>query len=264
MGLTALYELGTHNPLAARIGKDGESEMALAVPLLSALQSDWLLIADRYYGVAKFVSRLLALPSKPNFLVRARANLSRKFIHSFRDGSCLIEIRDAKKGSRVQVREIYARVRRRSGRWVSVRLWTNLVDPHTYPAAELVRLYAMRWEHESAYKEIKLNLRRTPLLLSHTLTSAAQEVSCLLLAQTIVARLRLTAAGKECPPSPDQFHPDTSPLPLLLDDYIGVQRPLAFRTPAAPLSPHPRSPRATTLPPAASTLMPAGLASTRQ
>ena len=200
LGMTALYELGTHNPLAARIGKDGESEMALAVPLLSALQSDWLLIADRYYGVAKFVSRLLALPTKPSFLVRARANLTRKFIHSFRDGSCLIEIRDATKGSRVQVREIYARVRRRSGRWVSVRLWTNLLDPRTHPAAELVRLYAMRWEHESAYKEIKLNLRRTPLLLSHTLTSAAQEVCCLLLAQAIVARLRLSAAGKEFSP----------------------------------------------------------------
>jgi hypothetical protein len=200
LGMTALYELGTHNPLAARIGKDGESEMALAVPLLSALQSDWLLIADRYYGVAKLVSRLLALPSKPSFLVRARDNLTRKFIHSFRDGSCLIEIRDATKGTRVQVREIYARVRRRSGRWVSVRLWTNLLNPHTHPAAELVRLYAMRWEHESAYKEIKLNLRRTPLLLSHTLTSAAQEVCCLVLAQAIVARVRLTAAGHEHPP----------------------------------------------------------------
>lgn len=89
-----------------------------------------MLIADRYYGVAKFVSRLLALPSKPSFLVRARDNLTRKFIHSFRDGSCLIEIRDATKGTRVQVREIYARVRRRSGRWVSVRLWTNLLNPH--------------------------------------------------------------------------------------------------------------------------------------
>ena len=58
----------------------------------------------------------------------------------------------------------------------------------------------MRWEHESAYKEIKLNLRRSPLLLSHTLTSAAQEVCCLVLAQAIVARVRQTAAGKEHPP----------------------------------------------------------------
>lgn len=200
LGMTALYELGTHNPLAARIGKDRESEMALAVPLLDTLQADWLLIADRYYGVAKFVSRLLALPSKPWFLVRARDNLKRKVIERFRDGSSLIEIRDAATGTRILLREIYARVRCRSGRWVSVRLWTNLLNPQTHPAGELVRLYGRRWEHETAYKQIKLNLRRTPLLLSHTLTTAAQEICCLVLAQTIVARIRLRAAGKEHPP----------------------------------------------------------------
>lgn len=200
LGMTALYELGTHNPLAAKIGKDGESEMALAGPLLSALPPDGLLLADRYYGVAKFVSRLLALPSKPSFLIRARDNLTCKFIDRLRDGSCLIEIRDATTGVRVLLREIYARVRCRSGRWVSVRLWTNLLNPQTHPALELVRLYGMRWEHESAYKQIKLCLRRTPLLLSHTLTTAAQEICCLVLAQAIVARVRLTAAGQEHPP----------------------------------------------------------------
>jgi hypothetical protein len=200
VGMTALYELGTHNPLAANIGKDKESEMVLAIPLLSALQSDWLLLADRYYGAAKFVSRLLALPSKPSFLVRARDNLTSKIITRFRDGSCLIEIRDVSTGKFVQLREIRARVRCRSGQWVKVRLWTNLLNPDTHPAVDLVRLYGMRWEQETAYQQIKLHLRRTPLLLSHTLTTAVQEVGCLVLAQTIIARMRVTAAGKEQPP----------------------------------------------------------------
>jgi len=200
LGMTALYELGTHNPLAAKIGKDRESEMALAVPLLGTLQADWLLIADRYYGVAKFVSRLLSLPSKPWFLVRARDNLKRKIIDRLRDGSCLIEVRDAATGTRVFLREIYARVRCRSGRWVSVRLWTNLLNPKTHPAGELVLLYGRRWEHETAYKQIKLTLRRTPLLLSHTLTTAAQEICCLVIAQAIVARIRLRAAGTKHSP----------------------------------------------------------------
>jgi hypothetical protein len=200
VGMTALYELGTHNPLAARIGKDKESEMVLAIPLLSVLQPDWLLLADRYYGVAKFISRLLELPSKPHFLVRARNNLKCKPITRCRDGSCLIEIRDKTTGKFVQLREIRARVRCRSGQWVEVRLWTNLLNPETHPAEELVRLYGMRWEQESAYKQIKLHLRRSPLLLSHTLTTAVQEVGCLILAQSIIARMRVTAAGKEHPP----------------------------------------------------------------
>jgi hypothetical protein len=200
VGMNALYELGTHNPLAARIGKDKESEMVLAIPLLSVLQSDWLLLADRYYGVAKFVSRLLALPNKPSFLVRARDNLKSKLISCFRDGSCLIEIRDASTGKFVQLREIRARVHCRSGQWVKVRLWTNLLNPDTHPAEDLVRLYGIRWEHESAYKQIKLHLRRTHLLLSHTLTTAVQEVGCLVLAQAIIARMRVNAASIEHPP----------------------------------------------------------------
>jgi hypothetical protein len=200
VGMTALYELGTHNPLAANIGKDKESEMVLALPLLSALQSDWLLLADRYYGVAKFIARLLALPNNPSFLIRVRDNLKSKLITRFRDGSCLIEIRDASTRKFVQLREIRARVRCRSGKWVNVRLWTNLLNPDTHPAVDLVRLYGMRWEQETAYKQIKLHLRRTPLLLSHTLPTAVQEVCCLVLAQAIIARMRVAAAGQELPP----------------------------------------------------------------
>lgn len=195
LGMTALYELGTHNPLAANVGKDGESEMALAIPLLSKLQPDWLLVADRYYGVAKFVSRLLALPSRPSFLLRARDNLKSHCIEILPDGSRLIDIRDVSTNRLVQLREIYARVRTRSGRWVNVRLWTDLLDHNAYPAEELVCLYGSRWEHETAYKQLKVQLRRTPLLLSHTLTTAVQEICCLLLAQAIIARMRVTAAG---------------------------------------------------------------------
>ncbi len=199
LGMTALYELGTHNPLAAKIGMDGESEMALALPLIPAIQSDWLLIADRYYGVAKFLASLRALPTKPKFVIRARDNLKCVQRQRLQDGSVLIEIRDATTKKRILLREIRARVRCRSGRWMSVRLWTNLLDQKAFPAKELLNLYGMRWEHEIAYKQIKIHLRRTPLLLSHTVVSAAQEICCLLLAQTTVARMRMKAAGKDYP-----------------------------------------------------------------
>ncbi len=40
ISLSALYELGTHNPLAAQIGIEGESEMALSSQLSSHLKND--------------------------------------------------------------------------------------------------------------------------------------------------------------------------------------------------------------------------------
>ena len=197
--MTAIYELGMHNPLAARIGLKGESEMALATGLLHSIKAGWLLIADRYYGFGKFVFLLLALESKPSFILRVRKNIKSKPIERLSDGSCLIGIRNPATGECVILREIRARVCRRFGRWISVRLWTNLLDPKHHPAKELVRLYALRWEQELAYKELKIHLRRSPLLLSHTVVTAAQEIACLLIAQAIIARVRMTAAQSDVP-----------------------------------------------------------------
>jgi len=198
ISMAAIYELGTHNPLAASIGITGESEMELAINLLPLMREKWLLIADRYYGVAKFIFALQGLKVEIPCLIRVRKNLKSKLIQRFRDGSCLVEVRDST-GQRIILREIHARVCRRSGRWISVRFWTTLLDPGLYPAKELVELYGMRWEQECAYKELKINLRRESLLLSHTLITAGQEVACLILAQAIVARVRISVADDHAP-----------------------------------------------------------------
>ena len=50
-----LLEVGLHNPLAAAIGRHGESEWALAQRLLAQLPKRALLLGDRLYGVAAFV-----------------------------------------------------------------------------------------------------------------------------------------------------------------------------------------------------------------
>jgi hypothetical protein len=199
LSMVAIYELGTHNPLAARIGMNGESEMNLAIPMLTRLRQDWLLIADRLYGVAKFIATLQMLPNSPPFLLRARCNLKSKVLQKLPDGSCLVEVYNRATGKRLYFREIHARIRRRSGGWSSIRLWTSLLDPALYPAAELVELYGMRWEQECAFKELKIHLRRSSFLLSHTLVTAAQEVACLVLAQAIIARARITVAADNKP-----------------------------------------------------------------
>lgn len=189
-----LYELGIHNPIAASLGVDGESELALAADLWPLLQKNWLLIGDRYYGVGKVAGILGRLDNKPAWLLRVRKNLKAHIVEVLRDGSALITVIDPETGEKLLLREIRARVRRRSGQWVKIRLWTNLLDAKTYPALELIRLYAMRWEQEIAFKELKIDLKRDALLLSHTLCTAAQEVAALLIAQAVIVRARLSAA----------------------------------------------------------------------
>jgi len=191
--VVVLMELGLHNPLAATIGRDGESEMALARRLFDRLQTGWLVLMDRLYGVGVVVVELWRLHTERGveFLVRVRGNLKAVVRECLRDGSVIVEVRVKKQ--RLRLRQITGRVRRRNGGWVTVRLWTSLLDAAKYPALELLGLYAQRWELEIGYKELKIDLRGGELLNSHTVETAAQEVAALLLAQAVLVRVRHTA-----------------------------------------------------------------------
>jgi hypothetical protein len=196
-----LLEVGVHNPLAAAIGHGGQSEWQLSVQLLAQLGKGCLLLADRLYGCASFAA--LALDRchtvGSQLLIRARSNIQVTVLHRFRDGSRLVEVpvrhpKTRKVLRTIRLREIWARVHRNGWRSEPVRLWTSLLDPKLAPASELVALYARRWELELYFRQLKLQLRRTELLQSHTVTTAAQEIALFILATALVARERVRAA----------------------------------------------------------------------
>lgn len=66
-------------------------------------------------------------------------------------------------------------------------MWTSLTDPRQAPALDLARLYAQRWEQEIFSRELKQHLRRTDLLQSHTLETAAQKLAAIVLASALLA-----------------------------------------------------------------------------
>lgn len=197
IGCAALVELGTHSPLAVRIGEHEESEGALAGSVVEELTEKDLLIADRYYGSGKWTARLLGLPNQPLFLIRVQKRLKATTIERFKDGSRLVAVKDPESTMPILLREISGRVRRPGKRWVKVRFWTNLFDPILYPAQELIALYAMRWEQEIAFREIKEHLHHEPILQSHTLKTAVQEICALFMAQAIICGAR-SAVGERC------------------------------------------------------------------
>jgi len=199
-----LVELGTHAPLAAVIGLAQESEWALAHRLLAQLPAGCLLLGDRLYGVASFVNQLLVVGQTvgSQWLVRVRQNLKSSVRQVLADGSAVVAVAvtDPRHPNRRQgfvlVREIIGRVRRPGGPWVTVRLWTSLLDASACPAAELLSLYARRWDIEVFTKELKVELRGgLTVLQSHTLVSAAQEILALVLAMALLSQLRLAAAA---------------------------------------------------------------------
>jgi hypothetical protein len=195
--MVMLVELGMHNPLAAAIGKDGESEMALAKTLIRSLPKRCLLLGDRLYGVGAFVS-LLAQEFKTNgghYLVRVKKNLKAKVLQSHADGSATVEVK-LSTGDTLMLREVRGRVRRAGGQWVEVRFWTSLLEAAKHPANILLELYARRWEQEMIYKEMKIDMRQSEVVRSHTVETAAQEIATLVLAHAILAEQRMNIAAK--------------------------------------------------------------------
>jgi hypothetical protein len=198
-----LLEVGLHNPLAAAIGRAGESEWALAQRLLAQLPARALLLGDRLYGVAAFVAPARAACARvgSHFLVRAGRATKPRVIRRLPDGSRLIQIalRARQRPNPIlewlEVREIRVRVGRRGHQAHEVRLWTSLLDPRTAPARELAQVYTQRWEHELYFREIKRQLRKTDVLQSHTVETGAQEIAALVLASAVLAAERQRAAG---------------------------------------------------------------------
>jgi hypothetical protein len=202
-----LLELGLHNPLAAAIGRGGQSEWTLALALLARLPAQALLLADRLHGCAAFVAAAGAACDKvgSHFLIRARTNVRVQPLKRFKDGSRLVRLPVRQKGKPrvithwLELREIRVRVQRPGHRAQELRLWTSLRDPKNAPAAELIELYAQRWEHELYYRELKRQLRKSDLLQSHTLETGAQEIAAVVLASALLARERARAAAGATP-----------------------------------------------------------------
>jgi hypothetical protein len=202
-----LLEVGLHNPLAAAIGRDSESEWALAQRLLAQLPRRTLLLGDRLYGVAAFLVHAQAACARvgSHFLLRASRSTKPRVIKRLADGTRLVHLalRARNNPTRIlqwlEVREIRVRVGRTGYRTRELRLWTSLLEPMTAPALELARLYAHRWEHELYFREVKRHLRKTDVLQSHTVETAAQEIAAIILVSAMLAAERLRAAGGQVP-----------------------------------------------------------------
>src|SRR5512133_49484 len=194
VSVVTLIELGLHNPIAASIGPKNESEAVLTQRLWNKLPEKSLLLTDRYHGVAKRLIQMRRAQPEAHreALTRVKDKLKAPVLEVYPDGSALVEISSGK--DKMLVREIRGHVRRGNGKRSRVRLWTTLLDWRQYPAHELLELYGRRWEQEGFYRELKVDMRSTTLLQSHTEQTAAQEIAALILAYAMLVEERIQAA----------------------------------------------------------------------
>jgi hypothetical protein len=201
-----LIELGVHNPLAVVVAPASSGEVTLAKRIWARVPDRSLLIIDRGFGTPAGLHEALASweGRGVEWLARVRKDIKTVVLERFSDGSALVEAPvygTDESGKRVKtgmlrMREIRFEVTGRDGKRSEVRLWTSLLDAREYPALEMAQNYAKRWEHEVAYRELKLDVRSAELLSSHTLETAVQEVMAVVLAMAVVTRMRI-AAGEQ-------------------------------------------------------------------
>jgi hypothetical protein len=151
-------------------------ELDQARVLARSLRAGMLLLADRNYAAAHLVATLAS--TNADLLIRCKNGRRLPVIGRHRDGSWLSVIGTL----RVRVIDAQIAVTTTEGTHTSgYRLITTLLDPHRYPADELIKLYHRRWEIETAYLELKSSILGGRVLRARTCDGIDQEIHALLI-----------------------------------------------------------------------------------
>jgi hypothetical protein len=174
--LSALLTCGTRSVIDAVFDPITTGELDQARVLARSLRAGMLLLADRNYAAANLVEMLAA--TKADLLIRCKSGRRLPALTRYRDGSRLSTIGT----TRVRVIDAQIAIATTAGtRTGHYRLITTLLDPHRYPAGELIRLYHQRWEIETAYLELKSSILGGRVLRARTPDGTDQEVHALLI-----------------------------------------------------------------------------------
>jgi hypothetical protein len=207
--IVALMALRSHLIASWQFANYTTGETTLAHDVWREMPHDSLLIADRNFLIANDLCAIERGGGNRNWLTRAKSRTKLRRIKKLGSNDDLVEIvlsSDTRRRSSGIPPVWTARAIRyhRKG-FPPSTLLTSLVDPTTYPAAELVALYHERWELEIGYDEIKTHLlAREEAIRSRTPGGVRQELWGIGLAYNLV-RVEMERAADEAGVSPNRI-----------------------------------------------------------
>jgi len=153
--LCCLFDLISRAPLRFVYGKACTSEHKLIAKLIDRLKKGDLLLLDTgFYYCATFIK---ILHRHAHFIIPAKKTMRPQVLAILGKGDYLCQITDSHNKNTLIVRVVFVHrngFRRR-------RLVTSLLDPTLFPASELARIYHMRWDIETFYRDFKHTLGAT-------------------------------------------------------------------------------------------------------
>ena len=197
--LSALLTCGTRSVIDAVFDPVGVGELDQARTLTRSLHPGTLLLADRNYAAADLLATIAATGA--HLLIRGKANRRLPMIRRLSDGSWLSRIGTLA----IRVVEAQISITTTTGTHTGdYRLLTTLLDPHAYPAADLIRLYHERWEIETAYLELKSSILGGRVLRARTPDGVDQEIHALLVVYQVLRTAMADATDSRPGLDPDR------------------------------------------------------------
>ena len=197
--LVALLACGTRTVIDAVFGPTTSGETTYTARLLPSLHTGMILLGDRNFAAAGLLGDIAATGA--HVLVRLKNARKTPVLARYRDGSYLSTL------GPLPVRVIDAQISitttigRHTGQY---RLATTLLDPHQYPAAELIGLYHQRWEIETAYLELKSSILGGRVLRARTPAGVEQEIYALLVTYHLLRTAMADATSTRPDVDPDR------------------------------------------------------------
>ena len=153
--LCCLFDLVSRAPLRFVYGRASTSEHKLIPKLIGYLKKGDLLLLDTGFYYCVNLRKIMARFA--HFIIPSREDLRPRILNKLAESDYLCEIKDYSDKTTVTVRIVFVHrngFRRR-------RLVTSLLDHIEFPASELAKLYHMRWDIETFYRDFKVTLRVT-------------------------------------------------------------------------------------------------------
>jgi hypothetical protein len=204
--------LRRHLLAALTLGAYHDGELTLAESLWPQIPDSSLLILDRGFANYGLFHRLADVAHERYWLTRQRGGprpLGQRIVRRLGRNDCLIDLVPSRHTLRahpdlpptLRIRAI--RYQRRGFR--AQTLLTSLLDPATFPAAEIVALYHERWELELGFDEVKTHtLEREEALRSKTPARVEQELWGLAIGYNLV-RLEMARVAERADIAPTRI-----------------------------------------------------------
>jgi hypothetical protein len=207
--VVALMVLRSHLLAGLAVGAWADGEVTLAASLWPLLPDDSLTILDRGFLSYLLFHQLQSAGPNRHWLTRAKKNLQWRVRQRLGPNDVLVDLpihRNLRRAHPELPETLPARAIRYHRRGFRPQtLLTSLLDPVTYPAAEIVALYHERWELEVGFDEIKTHtLEREEALRSRAPERIRQEIWGLAIGYNLV-RLEMARVAARAAVAPQRL-----------------------------------------------------------